>query len=409
MDRTVTFAGIWPRKERDDVNRAWILLAAAALTVGGLHGRSDGGQPAQAGALGLTVSLRGTLVHEGRDYRGIGVNCFSLFYRTLKDPTDTSYDAVFKALASRGIPFARFMCGGFWPRDNALYVKDKAEYFRRLDRVVASAGRHGVGLLPSLFWHVSTVPDLVSEPCDAWGDPKSKTHAFMRTYTREVVTRYRNSSAIWGWEFGNEYNLPADLPNAAKHRPACWPKLGTPKARSIRDDLTHAMIRTAFVEFAREVRRHDPHRIISTGNSIPRASAWHQWKEKSWTGDTPAQQGEMLRGDNPDPCSVISIHVYTDARKRLAAAVKTARAAKKPLFVGEFGVEGAATEATRKSFADLVSLIERSGAALAAVWVYDHPSQKTWNISEIGPRSYQLDLIAAANKRLSAAAKQHRE
>ena len=41
----------------------------------------------------------------------------------------------------------------------------------------------------------------------------------MRTYIREVVSRYVNSPAIWGWEFGNEYNLPADLPNAADHRP----------------------------------------------------------------------------------------------------------------------------------------------------------------------------------------------
>jgi len=340
-------------------------------------------------------------MRSGKPFRAIGVNTFSLFARVLEDPKDASHDEGLQALARRGIPFVRFMCCGFWPRDNALYLKDRDEYFRRLDRVVKAAERHGVGLVPSLFWHMSTVPDLVGEPCDQWGNPKSKTHAFMRTYTREVVTRYRRSPAIWGWEFGNEFNLHADLPNAAKHRPACWPTLGTPAARTARDDLTHAMIRTAFVAFAGEVRRYDAHRMISAGNAMPRPSAWHQWKEKSWRRDTDAQQGDMLRRDNPDPCSVMSIHVYGEARRRLAAAARAAAAAGKPLFIGEFGVEGPPTDRTREDFADLVALIEQNGVPLAALWVYDHKAQKTWNVTEKGARSYQLDIIAAANRRLS--------
>ncbi len=351
---------------------------------------------------GLTVSADGTLMRGGKPFRGIGVNCFPLFGRLLNDAKDIRYEAGLKTLGRRGIPFVRFMCGGFWPRDNALYTTDKAEYFRRLDLVVKSAERHGVGLVPSLFWHMSTVPDQVGEPCDQWGNPKSKVHAFMRTYVREVVTRYRTSPAIWGWEFGNEYNLPADLPNAAKHRPVCWPTLGTPATRSARDDLTHAMMRTAIAAFATEVRRYDPHRIISSGNSIPRSSAWHQQTGKSWRTDTPAQQAEVLRSDNPDPCDVISIHVYTDANKRLTAAARTAAATRKPLFIGEFGVEGPTTDATRKRFAELVQALERSNVPLAALWVFDHTPQKTWNVTDTNTRSYQLDLIVAANKRMAA-------
>ena len=381
------------------MNKVWMISLMMAVVFAVACAPCHGGE-----TLGLTVSADGTLMRGGKPFRGIGVNYFPLFARLLTDATDTRYDAGLKTLGQRGIPFVRFMCGGFWPRDNALYMTDKGEYFRRLDRVVTSAERHGVGLMPCLFWHMSTGPDLLGETCGQWGNPQSKTHAFMRTYVREVVTRYRNSPAIWGWEFGNEYNLPADLPNAAKHRPACWPKLGTPATRSARDDLTHAMMRTAISAFAREVRRYDPHRIISSGNSIPRPSAWHQWKEASWRDDTPAQQADMLRGDSPSPCSVTSIHVYKDARQRLAAAARTAAAARKPLFIGEFGVEGPTTAATRKSFAELVTLIERSNVPLAALWVYDHTSQKTWNVTETNARSYQLDLIVAANKRLAARA-----
>ena len=58
------------------------------------------------------------------------------------------------------------------------------------------------------------MPDLVGEPRNQWGNPQSKTRQFMRTYIREVVSRYVNSPAIWGWEFGNEYNLSLDTPDA---------------------------------------------------------------------------------------------------------------------------------------------------------------------------------------------------
>lgn len=219
---------------------------------------------------GLTIRDNGLLLKAGAPYRGIGVNYFDAFARTLKDRQDTSYEAGFRVLAAHGIPFARFMCTGFWPAEMELYVKDKAEYFELLDGVVHAAQKHGIGLIPSLFWHMPTVPDLVHESCDQWGNPNSKTHEFMRTYTREVVTRYRDSPAIWGWEFGNEYNLAADLPNAKEHLPPVVPQRGTPQTRSARDILTHEMIRTAFREFAKEIRKIDRTRMICTGNSILR-------------------------------------------------------------------------------------------------------------------------------------------
>jgi len=334
--------------------------------------------------------------------RGIGVNYFDAFYRTLKDPNDTSYDEGFRTLGRMGIPFARLLCGGFWPAENRLYSADRERYFRLLDGVVRSAETHGVGLVPSLFWHRSTVPDLVGEPCDQWGDPNSKTHAFLRTYVREVVTRYRDSPAVWAWEFGNEYNLSADLPNAAKHRPQVVVKLGTPATRSARDELTRDMIRTAFLAFAREVRRHDPRRAITTGNSLPRPSAWHQRAEGSWKPDTREQFAEILLGDHPDPLSAISVHVYRTP-ERLDWAAGAARQAGKILFVGEFGVPGKPTAETRKRFAELLGAVERSGAPLAALWVYDFARQTEWNVTADNERAWQLEAIAQANRRLRRA------
>ena len=52
----------------------------------------------------------------------------------------------------------------------------------------------------------------------------------MRRYTEEVVRRYKDSPAIWGWEFGNEYNLAADLPaDSRDRRPPLAPNWARPK------------------------------------------------------------------------------------------------------------------------------------------------------------------------------------
>ena len=354
-------------------------------------------------ATGLSVNESGELCLGGTPFRGIGVNYYDAFARTLGSRVSTNYDAGFRELAARKIPFVRFSAGGFWPRDWGLYRTNRSEYFARLDGVMRSAERHGIGLIPSCFWNLSTVPDLVGEPCNCWGDPGSRTTAFMREYTAELVKRYAHSPAVWGWEFGNEYNLAADLPNAPEHRPPVSPALGTPTQRSAEDDLTHTALRSALREFAREVRKWDSYRIIVSGNAFPRLSAWHQAREKSWQTDTPAQFAETLAADNPPPVNTVSVHAYDLAADigRLQQAVAVARSAKTPLFVGEFGVPGAATEESKSKFASILSAIETNQVPLAALWVFDFEVQaKDWNVNATNDRSWQLEAIQRANERM---------
>ena len=357
-------------------------------------------------APGLSAGADGMLRLAGQPFRGIGVNYYDAFARTLAEPSRTNCEAGFRELAARGIPFARFSAGGYWPSEWGLYRTNRAEHFARLDGVVKAAERQGIGLIPSLFWLLSTVPDLVGEPCDQWGNSKSRTQAFMRDYVREVVTRYRGSPAIWAWEFGNEYNLVADLPNAAEHHPAVVPSLGTPAARTARDELTHDQIRAAFVAFAEEVRRHDPHRLIITGNAFPRVSAWHQRAAKSWQRDTPEQFAEMLAGDNPGPVNSLSVRAYeTSDTDRLGAAMKVAAQVRKPLFVGEFGVPGNPTPESRQRFAEMLGQLERESVPLAALWVFDFDGQAAyWSVTATHARAYQLEAVGAANRRLRQAA-----
>jgi len=348
---------------------------------------------------GLAVGPNATVLKDGKPYRGIGINYFDCFLRTLADSGDTTYDAGFVTLSAKGIPFARFCATGFWPRDMKLYQTDRAEYFRRLDGVVMSAERHGIGLVPSLFWSFACVPDLVGEPMDQWGNPQSKTHAWMREYVREVVSRYRDSPAIWAWEFGNEYSLSACLPNARDQRPVSHSDLGTPMTRSERDDVTFAMVRVAFAEFGKAVRTHDASRIILTGDSYPRPSAWHQEHENSWTPDTTEQFAEILTSANPDPICAISLHAYEDDHRRFAAAMEVSRKLSKPIFVGEFGAPGE-TPGDAEKCRQLLRAILDQGIPIATLWVFDLKSQKDFNITPGNARSWQLDALVEANAQL---------
>ena len=384
-------------------------LIVMALSVSG-QGMETGAKPWP----GLSVQ-DGVLTLEGKSYCGMGANYFSLFSRTLKDASDTSYDTGLKQLSEARVPFVRFMACAFWPSEWDLYLQDKGAYFARLDSVIRCAEKYRIGLIPSLFWHMATVPDLVGEPMDQYGNPDSQTIAFVRQYTREVILRYRASSAIWGWEFGNEYNLAVDLPNASEHRPPVVHSLGTARHRTARDELSSEAMLCAYNEFARTVRQYDAHRILLTGNATPRPSAYHNTLEKSWKKDSASQFESVLLRDNPNPFDALSVHIYAEANpdyagdaETLTGLVQTMQAvstrAQKPLFIGEFGAPRTlGKEAERAGFAALIKAIETNRVPLSAFWVFDYPGQdKDWNVTRNNDRQYMLSLVSQANQRMNA-------
>lgn len=382
-------------------------LTVASVLSGGLA-------PGAAGPPGLSAR-DGIVCKDGRPYRGVGANYFSLFSRVLKDPDDTTSLAGLGKLAQARVPFVRFMCGGFWPAEQRSHLTDREEFFARLDRVVRHAEREGIGLIPSLFWNPCTVPDLAGEPMDQYGNEGSKTIALVRRYTAEVVKRYRDSPAVWAWEFGNEYNLACDLPNAAEHRPPVWPDLGTAKERGPRDEMRGEHLRVAVTTFARTVREHDKTRLILTGNSVPRASAWHNLHENSWTADTPAQFAAMLLAGNPDPVDTLTAHVYPEpggvypggsksCGELVAALAGIARESRKPLFLGEFGVARQAGDRARQQeqFGEMLDAIVRERVPLSAFWVFDLAQQDAdWNVTFENDRAWMIARVAEANARLA--------
>jgi hypothetical protein len=406
-----------------------MMLGVLSLYACQAWAQGSGGQPANqerpasgahrdgpaSGCAPIQVREDGTVIKDGRPFYGAGVNYFSLFCGHLDHPQDPSFREGLATLKRYGIPFVRFNAGGFYPSDYRLYQQDPQRYWQLMDDVVRAAEEHGVGLVPSLFWASLTVPDLVGEPLSEWGSPDSKTIAWMRQYTTEFVTRYRNSPAIWMWEFGNEYNLGADLPNAADFRPPVWPELGTATTRSAKDGMTHDQIAVALVEFAKAVRAIDPRRPITSGNAITRGQAWHNWHEHNWTTDSRRQWAAMLIAENPAPLDTISLHVYPLEKtgsyfddpaigpaQLIGIAAGMAREAGRALFIGEWGVPSKGDPAgERQQFEAMLDAIVAHHVPLSAVWVYNFPGQeKDWNITADNDRSWMLELISQANRRL---------
>ena len=242
--------------------------------------------------LGLAVNSQGTLIRHGAPYRGIGVNYYDAFLRVLRNGNDHSYQQGFAALGSNGIPFARINAGSFLPSDVRLYLDNKEEFLKRLDGVVQAAEKSHVGLIPSLFWEPYAISDAMNEPRDSWRDSRSQTRKFMRQYTQDVVTRYVNSPAIWGWEFSCELSLAVDT-------------------RPRRGELYHFdynTFRSAAIDFAQVVRKIDPDRIMVTGNSLPRINAFHAAAFIPNGPDTEEQFARILIRDNPEPFGPICIH-----------------------------------------------------------------------------------------------------
>lgn len=362
-----------------------------------------------APAVGHSQGLKsegGRFFLDGRPYRGVGINYYDLFTRISAKPSEESTLEGLRRLAEAGIPFVRFNAGGFTERDWQRYVDDPEGFLEPFDRVVRTAEEAGIGLVPSLFWN-PILQKTVGERREAWGDPDSQTIALMRRYIADVVGRYKDSPAIWGWELGNEWNLYSDLPNAAEFRK---------EGEDQRDDLQSWQVAVAIREFAAAVRKLDTRRPLITGHSHPRASAWHNTAERSWKPDSFEQWREVILRDNTDAMDTIGIHIYGDTeapetggrwssdwadylRKLRALADEK----KLPVFIGEFGLaEGGKRnpDQVKERFREILQAMEDARVDVAAAWVYDLGNQEgTWNITFENDRAYMLEDVIAANKR----------
>lgn len=268
-----------------------------------------------------------------------------------------------------------------------------------------------MGLIPSTFWYFPAAADISGEHMDQFGNPDSKTIDFIKKYTEEIVTRYKDSPAIWAWEVGNEHNL-----ELIKRLPPVWTNLGTASCRTERDDFLPEHMLTEFEEFAKSVRKHDKHRIIITGNAVPEPYSYHNSFEKKWGKDTPEEFVKVFLAHNPEIYDTLSIHIYprennkypggaTNITGLVKIAQEIALKNQKPLFLGEFGAKIQPDKnKERAEYSEFIEAIEKYQVPLSAFWNFDFPDQdKNWNITFENDRAYMIHDAAEANKRIKAA------
>jgi hypothetical protein len=369
----------------------------------------------QAASLpGLSVARDGTLLRNGVPYRGVGVNYTDAFWRPLRHPGDESYRDDFRKLGANHIPFARMVACPLRASDYQLYFQDKEKYFKVLDGVVHAAEEANVGLIANLFFGSYVISSLADESRNQWGNPQSKTRQYMRTYAREVVSRYVNSPAIWGWEFGSEYNLSLDNPDQWRNRPRVNRSLGITRSPGPDDMLTTEAYSSALSDFARTVREIDDHRILLTGNSIPRFNAYHM-QAGSRGADSLKQWTTMLLRQSPGPFNPICIHESPNAQlphfaKRYNDLIQicagAARSASKSLYIEEFVTCPPKTEcsiATRREYVnEVLAAIQANNVPLASVWVYERKMVHDPNsLSFDDDTASILQMIADFNRKWS--------
>lgn len=366
----------------------------------------------------------GKFMLNGAPFYGAGVNYHDAFTRYANNKWDSSWKTGLATLKSNNVPFIRINTIGFWSSDiQKNFIDNKPEFYLRLDAFMNECSKQNIGVILDVFWNWTAWTDLNGENVPSWGDTNSKTRKMMRAITTEMVTRYKNHPALWGWEFANETTAGMDLPDAVNNYQWLPRSPGLP-ARTKVDNYTAAMILNAITDFSRTVRTIDVTTPIFSGNDRPRYNAMHL--PKSWDPDTPGQFGEILSRDNPRT-DTMTLHLYPQnefpafgadpvtktAQKgtwenMVSAALRRSTAKDstgklidpRPVFLGEWGTSDKAlgAAASKIRFNQMADFIMANRIQMSALWVFDLANQEgSYNITATNSRAYQLARIKAMN------------
>lgn len=160
----------------------------------------------------------GILKKDGKPFSALGVNYLGLFYDALSRGFDVRRGLEgMEVLAEYGVKLIRVPVNSTYNLENLkLYFSHRDEWFGVLDEIVGKAEKLNIGLLCSFFWSERVIPEYFGEEVGkSMRDGNSRSSEYMREYIREFIGRYGESEAVWGWEYGNEIMLEAQLPARA--------------------------------------------------------------------------------------------------------------------------------------------------------------------------------------------------
>lgn len=406
--------------------------------------------------IGLQTS--GTsFVLNGREFRGIGVNHFSLLLRQLVGTLGPAvdFDADLRTIKQTwGLPFVRFSAG-FYNRTTWLtnWYQNKAAYFAAFDAVVAAAERYGIGLVPCLLWDVRSFCDINYNTPSATlqhpshlADRTQPAWALFSEFVADVVGRYRNSPAIWAWDLTNEaisqigpeFNSAwvldgAGVDGGATPLPAnCnW---GT-RPDGSNYPANAKMSLAQWVQFTQAavplIQRTDGFgRVVLSGAALGNAFAVTAQTANTLTADTQAKwnSDSALRNMSwlafrEQNFPAINMHIYPQSlansrffnggEKTQAELIALCRAwadgAGKPFFLGEWGAtrwgdpvdETSVDLASEQANFNAALAAVQANAKVSAVWNYGGDLAggshwMKWRLDDPN-RTYQLTAVAVAN------------
>jgi len=308
-----------------------------------------------------------------------------------------------------GFNVLRFGASGFWPGDHALFVNTTTRplYLAALDSVFEDAKTLGVQLIPSLQWNYWAFVDVCHESLgtDMMRDPTSCSYRGVEEFVSTVVSRYSGPGTqypgvVYAWELGNELNLLMDA-NLNNNTVGCDPTYGTPARRTSADDFATPDMVTFQETVAGWVRQaaHPQAVLISSGHAVPKPFAYHQMQSyhaahRNYTNDTEAQLQAVLELTNTG-LDLMSLHIYAHPdnyrfgqppQYLLGIAAKAARAGKKDLYLGEFGLSLPEGRQNRSSplynhTRDMLDAAVQASVRLATYWTWEDRLQiSTWAI-----------------------------
>lgn len=396
-----------------------VLLAACSL----MPMCACGGKEQKPEHLGLYVAEDGTMMKDEKEFYGVGINYYSLINGSSK--IGRTYDMTeplqtLELFKEYGVKVVRFNLGFFNSKEwkdfifttdqNNEFVIDqerKAEnkHFEALDKVVKKAEELGIGLIPSFAWNPPAISDAFDEPCNkAFASDETATMNWFLGFTKRVVTRYAESPAIYGWEYGNEENLitrpraggwiNSYLTDMERNQPLPgW----SARTKRTEDDVLSFKTHSKSLElFAEVVHANDPyHRMISSGDADQRRSAYN-WSIDQEKTDTKEEFEKAIDMIVPGYMSGISTHEYASKTSGLmgnpfdflngndsvlansfveyfTSYKEQSARTKKAVYLGETGY---LPEKNAASEEHCVQVIE---AVLEAAYTTDFPLVMLWN------------------------------
>ena len=360
------------------------------------------------------------------EFKNIGANIPDLFERYLS-ADDAGAEKMLTEAQAAGVRFVRCFGTTWGPERFGLFETDRKRWLDAFDRMLLTADKHGITVVPSLLFNIRMLPDYVQrktgqqEGVVGYLTPGTVSNRLAVTYVTAIVTRYRNDPRVLFWEIGNEYNLEADLSLQWKSRP--------------RNEVpTSEQIRAFLAQIGKVIKKADRRHLVTSGNSDMRTAAWHLRESMrtnkvaadplnfplDWTKDTVAQYTEMIAFFSPPPLDLVSVHQYapdptspetTDVSwllpdhehaVLLSWARVAAQAMNQPLFVGEFGEtfvrDGKALPALWTQ--DFMGRIPLGTAPIAAVWAWEFVQEGKMTPNTLTPETTPglVSLLTTVNR-----------